>query len=367
MATATLKRRGDYLYSAGDYPKAVDAYSAALKHDEQAEPGSEQKLILANLSAACNRLGKHREALDYATRCVACDPSWLQGHIRLAEVHRAMGNNDRAMEALNVVLTKAPDNKAACKMVDEVIEARAGLHTARRPLSTLKTPEQHARAYFFFKVMGIVLSMVALTGLVVVATSLFTPLRHWVLVNGNSILWMSSAASLGLVLVADSKQKVYPRNYQALTALAATKGLLLSVPCAAMTELGAGLLVMEAFALTVFLFGGLVTIPLFVERYDFTSWSRCCLMVLQAMLFYQVAGMFFGHTEDLAFLCGGVLLFCVLVVIDVQMVLERLGPDDAVKGAIHLYLDVLNLFMYILRILNFLSGGDRKRNNRRRD
>ena len=33
------------------------------------------------------------------------------------------------------------------------------------------------------------------------------------------------------------------------------------------------------------------------------------------------------------------------------MILKRLGPDDWILGAISLYLDIINLFLYILQIL----------------
>lgn len=34
------------------------------------------------------------------------------------------------------------------------------------------------------------------------------------------------------------------------------------------------------------------------------------------------------------------------------MIIHHLGPDDAILGAVSLYLDILNLFLHILAILS---------------
>ena len=48
-------------------------------------------------------------------------------------------------------------------------------------------------------------------------------------------------------------------------------------------------------------------------------------------------------------------LFSVFIIVDTQMIMRKLSSDEYVLGAINLYLDILNLFLYILRIL-----GERK-------
>jgi hypothetical protein len=39
------------------------------------------------------------------------------------------------------------------------------------------------------------------------------------------------------------------------------------------------------------------------------------------------------------------------IVVDLQLVMKKLTPDEYVLGAINLYLDLLNLFLHILRIM----------------
>ena len=44
------------------------------------------------------------------------------------------------------------------------------------------------------------------------------------------------------------------------------------------------------------------------------------------------------------------------IVYDVHQISQRLSPDDYISAAISLYLDIVNLFLHILRILAEISG-----------
>ncbi len=57
----------------------------------------------------------------------------------------------------------------------------------------------------------------------------------------------------------------------------------------------------------------------------------------------------------LALSVAGAALFCVFIVIDTHLIMAKLSPEEYILGAINLYMDILNLFLYILRIL-----GERK-------
>ena len=54
---------------------------------------------------------------------------------------------------------------------------------------------------------------------------------------------------------------------------------------------------------------------------------------------------------------GGCLLFVLYILFDTTMILEYLTYDDYVMGAINLYLDFINLFLFILQLL---MGGRRE-------
>ncbi|KNC30294.1 hypothetical protein FF38_03364 [Lucilia cuprina] len=49
-------------------------------------------------------------------------------------------------------------------------------------------------------------------------------------------------------------------------------------------------------------------------------------------------------------------LFGLGMVVDTQTVMNKFHPDDVIPAVIEFYLDIINLFLNILRILNYSSN-----------
>ena len=49
---------------------------------------------------------------------------------------------------------------------------------------------------------------------------------------------------------------------------------------------------------------------------------------------------------------AGALLFSGFIVFDTHMLIHKLSPEEYILAAINLYLDIINLFLEILKILN---------------
>ena len=54
----------------------------------------------------------------------------------------------------------------------------------------------------------------------------------------------------------------------------------------------------------------------------------------------------------------GALLFVGYILYDTSVIVHHLGPDDYVVAAVTLYLDIINLFLYMLELLRMLQGGN---------
>ncbi|GFR99326.1 protein lifeguard 4 [Elysia marginata] len=78
-----------------------------------------------------------------------------------------------------------------------------------------------------------------------------------------------------------------------------------------------------------------------------------CLWSLMVVSFIQI--MIPVPIIHLGISLAGAALFCVFIVVDTHLLMSRLSPEEYIMAAINLYLDILNLFLYILRIL-----GERK-------
>ena len=54
---------------------------------------------------------------------------------------------------------------------------------------------------------------------------------------------------------------------------------------------------------------------------------------------------------DKAIAVGGALLFALFIIFDTHMMMTKLSPEEYIMAAINLYLDIINLFLHILRLL----------------
>ena len=55
---------------------------------------------------------------------------------------------------------------------------------------------------------------------------------------------------------------------------------------------------------------------------------------------------------------GGAVLFCGFILFDTHLIMHKLSPEEYVMASVTLYLDFINLFIYILRIMQAARGRD---------
>lgn len=120
----------------------------------------------------------------------------------------------------------------------------------------------------------------------------------------------------------------------------------------------------STFFITAGTFGAM-TLFGYVTRTDLTSIGRICFMGLIGLIIASIVNIFVGSSM-LMLICSyvGVIIFVGLTAYDTQKIREALNSfqyaDESAQkvaliGALSLYLDFLNLFLYLLRIF-----GDRK-------
>jgi modulator of FtsH protease len=113
----------------------------------------------------------------------------------------------------------------------------------------------------------------------------------------------------------------------------------------------------DAFLLTGAAFTGL-TGYVFVTKKDFSFLGASLSMGLWVLLGAMVLGFFLNSAAlQLAIASVGVLLFSGYILYDTSRILRSEGPREAVSDALGLFLDVVNLFLFLLRILS--SGRNR--------
>lgn len=110
-------------------------------------------------------------------------------------------------------------------------------------------------------------------------------------------------------------------------------------------------LIGQAAVLTLGAFG-ILTLYAFVSRRDFSAWGSFLIVGLWVLIGTSILNYFIGSaTADLWLASVAVMLFSGLLIYDTWRLRNVYGPDEYVGAAVQIYLDLLNMFMAILRIL----------------
>jgi FtsH-binding integral membrane protein len=97
---------------------------------------------------------------------------------------------------------------------------------------------------------------------------------------------------------------------------------------------------------------GILTLYAFVSRRDFSAWGSFLMVGLWVLIGTSLLNLFFRNEMASTWLAGvTVLLFSGLLVYDTWRLRNHYAPDEYVGAAVQIYLDLLNMFLAILRIL----------------
>jgi len=171
-------------------------------------------------------------------------------------------------------------------------------------------------------------------------------------VQGNSwMMMMSFVGSMALLFALHVKRNEVPMNYILLGLFT----LIQSYTVATVVTFYTVKSVILALGLTAGVTGLLAAYALTSKR-DFSSIYASLFSALFILLIASIFEVFF-HTETFQMLLAGAgaVIFSLFIIVDVHMVMHHLSPEEYILAAINLYLDIINLFLHILRLV-----GERK-------
>lgn len=211
------------------------------------------------------------------------------------------------------------------------------------------------RRGFIRKVYGILSIQLLVTSAFIALFVLHEGVKMWTYRNSWT-LWVAMAVTIVLVLVlacCEGPRRKAPTNYILLGTFTLAESFLLgAVSSTYDTEsvlIAAGICAAVTFGLTIFAMQ---------TKYDFTT---CGGMLCGLMIVLMIAGiamifMPYNKYTQIAYGSLGALVFSFYLVYDTQLMLGgdhkySLSPEEYVFAALNLYLDIINLFLYILRIV----------------
>jgi FtsH-binding integral membrane protein len=172
--------------------------------------------------------------------------------------------------------------------------------------------------------------------------------RTWIQSN-SWMMWVSLFGAIGFMLLTFWKRKSYPTNMLFLAGFTALEAYSISV----ITSFYESRIVLEALIITLGIF---VFLTLFAcqTKYDFTSWMPYLFGALWILIIFGFMAAFFPHSSTMEAAYGAVaaLIFSGYILVDTQLVLRHYHVEEEIAASISLYLDILNLFLAILRLLN---------------
>ncbi|MGN6185475.1 MAG: Bax inhibitor-1/YccA family protein [Thermoanaerobaculia bacterium] len=181
------------------------------------------------------------------------------------------------------------------------------------------------------------------------------------LIFGNRMMpWVLFAAELGLVFYRGAR--LTRMSAGAAAAAFLVFALLNGLSLSAIFFLYTGAKIVQAFVVSAGMFGAMSVYGLVTKR-DLTSWGSFFFMGLIGLVICSIVN-FFLKSPALAWAISiiGVFVFLGLTAYDNQKLkayatAPQLRENLAVYGALQLYLDFINLFLFLLRIF---GGGNRR-------
>ncbi|XP_051547456.1 protein lifeguard 4-like [Myxocyprinus asiaticus] len=216
--------------------------------------------------------------------------------------------------------------------------------------TNVATASVQIRMDFLRKVYTILSLQIIITTAVSALFMLCNPIKTFVHESPTLVL-ISAIGSLILLLALAVYRHQHPINLYLLFGFT----LLESLSVATAVTFYEYAIVLQAFVLTSAVFLGL-TAYTFQSKRDFSKLGACLFAGLWILIIASFMRLFFyNDTMELVFAGAGALLFCGFIIFDTHVLMHKLSPEEHVLASINLYLDIVNLFLYILRILDSMK------------
>jgi len=209
---------------------------------------------------------------------------------------------------------------------------------------------KHVRLGFLRKVYSLLGMQLILTTIIAGVCMGVSQIKEFVHQN-PWILLVAFILSITLLILCSVKRRETPINLILLAAFTVVEAFTVGVLVAHYNTA----VVLQAFFLTATVVVGL-TIYTFQSKRDFSGWGAGLMSGLWIMILGGIMFMFVGGpVKEMAFAVGGAILFSGFIIFDTHMIMTRVSPEEYVIATIELYLDIINLFIQILKILSELN------------
>mmetsp|Transcript_5942 Transcript_5942/g.13075 ORF Transcript_5942/g.13075 Transcript_5942/m.13075 type:complete len:241 (-) Transcript_5942:207-929(-) len=221
------------------------------------------------------------------------------------------------------------------------------------------------RQNFVWKVYSIVAAQLCATAAIAAPIATASPV--WLNTYGGALTTLSLVLSVLLLAIVccgrglHQSLRFYPQNMGILLMFTIAESIMVGFTCAmyeaqivllCLAVTGGAVIALTAWAVTT--------------KVDATKWGRQLGVAMLGLFVASLVALFVGSSAmDTVVAAGGAVLFSCFLVYDTQMIVggkhesqRRFDIDDYAFAALQIYMDVIRMFLYLLRLLGS--------NNRRR-
>jgi FtsH-binding integral membrane protein len=214
--------------------------------------------------------------------------------------------------------------------------------------------DKETRRIFIRKVYSILVAQLATTVAVCAFMTFHIPTHVYVLQHAWPVT-LSIILSFVLIIALMCMKDKSPQNMYLLAVFTFVEAFLVGTVTTAYAEQNAGI-VLEAVFLTGSIFIGL-TVFTFQSKVDFSFLGAFLSMGLGALILWGFFAIIFGVRVGYLYALLGCIIFSGYILFDTWLIMDKLNPHEYVLAAIMLYLDIINLFLYLVQLL--ASSNDR--------
>lgn len=212
---------------------------------------------------------------------------------------------------------------------------------------------QEMRLGFIRKVYGILTVQLMFTALL--SSIGFIESVKFYYARNMWLFWVSFGLSIGIIIPLACFKNIarkVPINYILLLSFTACESIMLSYLFASVNDWKT---VLTAACITIAVTASL-TIYACTTKTDFTFLLGILFVCVPLLILLGIFSFAFGHFLNTLYCCLGVLVYSIYLIIDTQLIMGNCGVayqvDDYIMAALNVYLDIIQLFIYILSLLS---------------
>ena len=209
--------------------------------------------------------------------------------------------------------------------------------------------EKENHRNFLRKIYSLLLYQLFITVGMCAVTMYNNSIRNYI-IDHNGFLVMGSILSFVFLIMLFCNKDNHPKNIWILTAFTISIAYTIAVTCAIYVNMGYKNLVIKAFLITILTFI-VLTCFTFQSKYNFDFLQEIVASGILVLFFWGIINWVMGSDGGMIYSIFGIFIFVCAIIYDTHRLKEQFGYDNYILASVTLYLDIINLFLYILDFL----------------